>query len=37
MEAGSSSIGSGERIAYRTLNRLLTDGTFFLRNINLVV
>ena len=27
MEAGSSSIGSGGRIAYVTLNRLLTDGT----------
>lgn len=37
MEAGSSSIGSGGRIAYGTLNRLLTDGTFFLQNINLVV
>lgn len=30
MEAGSSSTGSGGRIAYGTLNELLSDKTFFL-------
>lgn len=32
MEAGSSSIGSGGRIAYMMLNELPTDGTFFYDN-----